>query len=616
MILYPFGKISATKGKLHFTDPRSRNMTIPPGSVVVGDGFSRIVTTVNGQIPGPPIIVTEGQEVIVHVKNELTVETVTIHWHGMHMVNNTWNDGANLGGQCPIAPGQSFTYRFKADPAGTHWYHSHVHGQRVDGLYGAIIVKPRKIPRMMKAKDAIMQVTDWWHQGATETHFRLSNMDYFTSPGFKMSHLPNGVLLQALDYYSVLIEGLGRWMDDPREGTPVETPRKIYTIKGGEHLGEHLRFRIINAGNVLPLRISVDGHPLLLVASDGMEIKPILVESVIVSPGERYDVIIRSRYGKPGNYWVRAASLHNPKLEGLSILRYKGAPAVEPTTKRNPCKRHRCLVVNCIFNYFPKNRNLRCVPIDRLRNANRTPLIGLGHEKEIEEHWYNFGTTLTHAWGYQMWVNGKVHKNHYSDLLHKNNLKAHHAGSCSREECTGKNKVPGKPCPCFNMVTLKGDNIIQMVIASVGTDPHPLNHPIHLHGYSFQVLKIGYPPQDPKTGMKKGINPDIECVDKSCFKLRWTDKKFTPEYFSKLNPNPIKKDTVYIPTGGYAVVRFFANNPGRWLMHCHIDFDAKDGMAMAFNVAPEKIGPQPPGSPKCTTFFNDPVHHPEKTCKK
>jgi len=258
MHFYPFGRVASTKGHLHFASPRFANVSVPPG-VVVTDGYSRIVTTVNGQIPGPPIIVYEGQEVVVHVKNEQTIESVTIHWHGMHMRNNTWNDGANLIGQCPIVPGQSFTYRFKADPAGTHWYHSHVHGQRVDGLFGALIVKPRPKPWLVpNIKDAIMQVNDWWHMGATEAHLRLINMDFFTTPGFRMSHLPNGVLLQALDYYSVLIEGLGRWMDDPRQGTPVETPRKIYNIKRGEKL----RFRIINTGNVLPFRISIDNHPL------------------------------------------------------------------------------------------------------------------------------------------------------------------------------------------------------------------------------------------------------------------------------------------------------------------------------------------------------------------
>merc|ERR1719354_1319117 len=194
-----------------------------------------------------------------------------------------------------------------------------------------------------------------------------------------------------------------------------------------------------------------------------MDIRPIVVESVIVSPGERYDVIIRSRkvHGD-GNFWIRAASLHNPKLEGLAILRYKDTPKGEQTTHRDECK-HTCLVVNCIFNYFPKQKNLKCVSIDRLLNSHREPVIGLGHEKEIEEHWYNFGSSISHVWGYKMWVNGREHENHYSDLLHKNNMKARLAGSCGKErkDCW---KVPGKPCPCFNMVTLKDSKYIQMVI--------------------------------------------------------------------------------------------------------------------------------------------------------
>ena len=44
----------------------------------------RMAIAVNGQIPGPTLIVHEGQTVIVHVHNKLTTEGISIHWHGMH----------------------------------------------------------------------------------------------------------------------------------------------------------------------------------------------------------------------------------------------------------------------------------------------------------------------------------------------------------------------------------------------------------------------------------------------------------------------------------------------------------------------------------------------------
>ena len=43
--------------------------------------------------------------------------------------------------QCPIVPYTNFTYSFKPDQVGTHWYHAHSRAQRTDGLFGALIIK-------------------------------------------------------------------------------------------------------------------------------------------------------------------------------------------------------------------------------------------------------------------------------------------------------------------------------------------------------------------------------------------------------------------------------------------------------------------------------------------
>jgi hypothetical protein len=46
------------------------------------------------------------------------------------------------------------------------------------------------------------------------------------------------------------------------------------------------------------------------------------------------------------------------------------------------------------------------------------------------------------------------------------------------------------------------------------------------------------------------------------------------------NP-PIKlKDTIFIPVGGYVVVRFMSDNPGYWFLHCHIEMHQAEGMAL------------------------------------
>ena len=43
--------------------------------------------------------------------------------------------------KCPVYSPSSWTYEFTADPAGTHWWHSHAATQRMDGVAGALIVR-------------------------------------------------------------------------------------------------------------------------------------------------------------------------------------------------------------------------------------------------------------------------------------------------------------------------------------------------------------------------------------------------------------------------------------------------------------------------------------------
>ena len=109
-------------------------------ATVDGKSFRSFIG-VNGLIPGPTLIVYEGQYVAVNVTNRLTSEGTSIHWHGIHQRNTSWMDGVGLISHCPIKAGSSFRYIFRATPPGTHWYHSHTGAQRTDGLFGALIVR-------------------------------------------------------------------------------------------------------------------------------------------------------------------------------------------------------------------------------------------------------------------------------------------------------------------------------------------------------------------------------------------------------------------------------------------------------------------------------------------
>lgn len=82
--------------------------------------------------------------ILWRVKNELPYQAATVHWHGILQSENFWMDGAAFISQCPILPYSTFVYSWTAENSGTHWYHSHMSNQRLDGIFGAIIIEKPK----------------------------------------------------------------------------------------------------------------------------------------------------------------------------------------------------------------------------------------------------------------------------------------------------------------------------------------------------------------------------------------------------------------------------------------------------------------------------------------
>ena len=82
---------------------------------------------------------------------------------------------------------------------------------------------------------------------------------------------------------------------------------------------------------------------------------------------------------------------------------------------------------------------------------------------------------------------------------------------------------------------------------------------MHLHGHDFAIIAIN------ETGQIPYDNPPIP--DPGTYKLT----------------NPPRRDVVMTPQkGGYVVIAFKTDNPGTWLMHCHIAFHASFGLALQF----------------------------------
>lgn len=101
--------------------------------------------------------------------------------------------------------------------------------------------------------------------------------------------------------------------------------------------------------------------------------------------------------------------------------------------------------------------------------------------------------------------------------------------------------------------TLNYNDVVQLVLQNEFGGNSILDHPFHLHGHDFYVVGRGYGVYNPSTD---------------------------PAKFNLVNP-PLF-NTFGIPNGGWISVRFHANNPGVWLLHCHFERHIGWGMEMAF----------------------------------
>lgn len=128
---------------------------------------------------------------------------------------------------------------------------------------------------------------------------------------------------------STLVNGLGRY------GTGPLSPLAVINVEQGKRY----RFRVVGASCDPWFNFTIDGHPMTVIETDGIETEPFVVDSIPVSAGQRYSVVVTANQ-TVGNYWIRALSNHpNQTFEGgqsSAILRYAGAPVEDPITDHGP----------------------------------------------------------------------------------------------------------------------------------------------------------------------------------------------------------------------------------------------------------------------------------------
>jgi len=268
-------------------------------------GKNAVATTINGQIAGPTLVWQEGDTVTIHVTNHLK-KSSSIHWHGIILPPSMDGvPGISFNG---IPPGKTFTYTFKVQQHGTYWYHSHSGYQEQTGMYGAIVIKPKKREPFKYHKDYVVLLSDWSDEKPTTIYRKLKQ----SSDYYNFSQRTVG------DFFSeVKKKGFSKAFGDRKMWNEMRmTDRDISDVSGYTytHLmngknpatqfkalfkkGEKIRLRFINAAAMTFFDVRIPGLKMTIVAADGNHIKPVSIDEFRIGVAETYDVIVQPKSNK------------------------------------------------------------------------------------------------------------------------------------------------------------------------------------------------------------------------------------------------------------------------------------------------------------------------------
>lgn len=473
------------------------------------------------------------------------------------------------------------------------------------GLYGPLIVY--KQDRDAKNDLEIVSIIqDWNHDDDAETLYqRMLTMVYKNNQPLLPSESIDGGKFSAFHMHSGIVNGKGRFYTSRTTFAHNGAPLTVYDVQPGKTY----RFRVISAATLYPFRVYVESHPkITIVASDGYDLEPMEVESVIIHPGERYDFeLITDK--NDGEYLFVAESLEtakslSPRNEyhvAEAIVRYTTTTHINHNPTRrgpNPCTQSNpCLVFNCPFENYPPSSGRQCI---NYNEANTTDA-----SSNVEEV---LGTATTMFFNFafpggNLYTPGSINGRAFDPPK----VPALLTPGAIENQCDSTKCGAGKICECSYTVSIQNNNVYQFVLTNIGKG-RGWSHPVHLHGHSFYVMKVGYGRYN-GSGFIIGDTGDITCStnhgvpDPYCNVQHWTPGHGTSPDADIKTSNPPQKDTVIVPTGGYVIVRFKADNPGAWFFHCHIDLHNTNGMGMIIEESSSEYPAVPKRFPTCANYY-------------
>lgn len=521
----------------------------------------RSVIRVNGTIPGPALVVDEGDWLEITVINNISIswtglgEATIIHWHGMLQTGTQYSDGVPSQTQCVIPNGMQLMYRFRAQLSGTYWYHGHYIEQFVDGLIGPLIVRPSPSAVSLweqRFPGAFLYDSDW----------TLMLQDLYNNEAHEL--VLKYYLTPLSDGNEPIPDAIG--VNNALNGTLFKYfPRQ-----------ERTRIRFIESAAFSMFNISIDGVRMTVIEVDGVAVEPSPVAWFVLNVAQRVSVIVDWSNVDPSvqAVWVRVTAMtemypdwtpdfippyekpdpmhpfeypRNLIVPGVTPLNpfWLGVVQFQPVSSAGPLFPNYQGVLQGPFAPPPSDSNMMSlVPIVAASAPPPTHQMYMEIEFASEEP-ENINFAMFN--GISSMPSGVPALNNY---LLPGKLPAYYNYNMSAFNPYEPSSLIPIMYDSLGQYSVPYGAVVELFINNTDTGEHP----IHMHAHQFWCLET--------SGYNPGPRP---------------------------GNNYLRRDVISVAAGGWARIRFVADNPGTWAFHCHIDWHMAAGLMATIIEAPDVL---------------------------
>jgi FtsP/CotA-like multicopper oxidase with cupredoxin domain/rubrerythrin len=539
-------------------------------------GKSKHAIAINGSIPGPALVFTEGDTAEIYLHNMLKEET-SLHWHGVILPNRY--DGVPFLTTAPIHSGETHLYKFKIVQNGTYWYHSHSALQEQVGMYGALIFKTREgvqkqtdmqtMDHSMHAgmnmdnrssintsadslneKQYTVVLSEWSDENPMQTQRRLrTGNDWFSikkgstqsyaeaiAKGYFKTKLMNEwKRMKAMDvsddwYQRFLVNG------QPKNTVP------------GFKAGDKIKLHVVNAGASTYFWLGYAGGKITVIGNDGNDMVPVSVDRLIIAPSETYDLLVTI----PENMSYEFRATAEDRTGASSLWLGDGMKMSAPILPRlkyfegmkmmNDMMRTNGTMKDMGMNMSLQKMDMNMVMYPEVTGGGEDHKAGNNMQHDMS----NMAGMDMPKGADLITLNYDMLRSPVKTSLPSRATRTLHfslTGNMNRYLWTLDNKTVTET---DRILINKGENL-QLII----TNNSMMRHPMHLHGHDFRVLN--------------------------------SQREYSP-LKNVIDILPMETDTI----------EFAANQDGNWFFHCHILFHMMAGMGRVFTYANSPANPELP----------------------